>query len=139
MKKHPKFCTTIAVRFSDTDANGHVFFGNYLTYFDTALLEYLKAVKYSFERLLARGLNMYYVEALARFKGASLYGDTLDVYVKISRLGNTSFTAEFHTYKHDTDQLINSGHIIAVLVDVKTEKPSKIPEDFRTAISEFQG
>ena len=88
---------------------------------------------------MERGLNMYYVEALARFMGPSSYEDTLNVCVEISRLGNTSFTAEFHIYKHDTDQLINSGHIVAVLVDVKTEKPSKIPEDFRTAISKFQG
>jgi acyl-CoA thioester hydrolase len=139
MKKRSGFFTTIPVRFSDTDANGHVFFGNYLTYFDTALLEYLKAVKYGFKRLLDQGLNMYYVEALTRFTEASAYEDTLDVYVEITKLGTTSFTVDFTIYKHQTDRLINSGHIVAVLVDVKTEKPARIPEDFRSAIREFQG
>lgn len=139
MKEQSKFHASIPVRFSDTDANGHVFFANYLIYFDTALLEYLKAVKYGFQRLLEQGLNMYYVEALTHFKAASSYEDTLDVYVEIAELGNTSFTAEFHIHEHETDRLINSGHIVAVLVDVKTEKPAKIPEDFKMAIREFQG
>ena len=138
MKQRPKFCANIPVRFADTDANGHVFFANYLTYFDTALLEYFKAIDYGFKRFLAQGLNMYYVEALTQFKSASSYEDTLDVYVEIANFGNTSFTPEFHIYEKGTDRLINSGHIVAVLVDLKTEKPSTIPEDFKEAVRAFE-
>ncbi len=139
MKKRSKFHASIPVRFADTDANGHVFFANYLTYFDTAFLEYLKAVNYGFQRFVEQGLNMYYVEALTQFKSASSYEDTLHVYVEIAKFGNTSFTSEFHIYHHETDRLINSGHIVAVLVDLETEKPAKIPEDFKKAVREFEG
>ena len=138
MKQRPKFWATIPVRFADTDANGHVFFANYLTYFDTALLEYFKAIDYGFKRFLAQGLNMYYVEALTRFKSASSYEDTLDVHVEIAKFGNTSFTPEFYIYEQGTARLINSGHIVAVLVDLKTEKPSTIPEDFKEAVRAFE-
>jgi acyl-CoA thioester hydrolase len=50
MEQRPKFIFPVSVRFSDTDANRHVFFANYLTYFDMALMAYLKAVGYSFEK-----------------------------------------------------------------------------------------
>ncbi|SMC72176.1 hypothetical protein SAMN02746065_10886 [Desulfocicer vacuolatum DSM 3385] len=35
------FIQLIDIRFSDTDANGHVFFTNYQTFFDTAFLKFL--------------------------------------------------------------------------------------------------
>ncbi len=38
------FTLPIDIRFADTDTNGHVFFANYLAYFDTALLKYLNHI-----------------------------------------------------------------------------------------------
>ncbi len=58
----------VDIRFSDTDANGHVFFGNYFTLFDTAFLKYLKIIGYSFNRFLQNNLNFYYVEAKSQYK-----------------------------------------------------------------------
>ena len=41
-----RFFHPIQVRYIETDQQGHVFFGHYLTYFDVALTEYLKAIDY---------------------------------------------------------------------------------------------
>ena len=137
MKNRPKFFTSIQVRFSDTDANGHVFFGNYLTYFDIALLELFKAVNYDFNRFLENGLNIYYAEALARFKASAFFDEFLNVHTQISRFGNTSFTADFLIFEQKSDRFISSGHIVAVVVDLKTDKPVSVPREFKDAIKEF--
>jgi len=138
MKKRSKYFASIPVRFADTDANGHVFFANYLTYFDTALLEYLKALKYDFQRLMDQGLNMYYVEATTRFESSASYGDTLDVYVEIPKFGNSSFTCEFRIYENASGRFVNAGHIVAVLVNLETEKPEEVPQDFKDAVRAFE-
>jgi acyl-CoA thioester hydrolase len=138
MEQRPKFIFPVSVRFSDTDANRHVFFANYLTYFDMALMAYLKAVGYSFDRLMQNGLNLYYVEALTRFKGSAYFDEVLDVYAEISRFGTTSFTGNFIIYENKTQRLVNSGYLAAVIVDVKNEKPTPIPLDFKNAVEAFE-
>ncbi len=138
MEQLPKFVLPVSVRFSDTDANRHVFFANYLTYFDMALMAYLKEVGYSFDRLLQNGFNLYYVEALTRFKGSAYFDEVLDVYAEISRFGTTSFTGNFIIYENKTQRLVNSGYLAAVIVDVKNEKPTPIPQKFKNAVEAFE-
>jgi len=135
---HHTFKTNIAIRFADMDANGHVFFGTYLTYFDTAFLAYLDAVDYGFNRFIDQGLNLYYAEALARYKGAVRFGQTLTVEVRISHFGATSFTIEFTLFSDLSNKPINAGHIVAVVVGMQTERPTAIPPDFIARIREFQ-
>jgi acyl-CoA thioester hydrolase len=134
-----RFETIIPVRFADTDANGHVFFANYLTYFDTAFLDYLKAINYEFKRFTDQELNFFYVEALSRFKAPANFGDTLRVRVKIIRFGNTSFTIAFSISNYESDTLINTGQIVAVVVDLKKGQPVSIPMDFVATVNRYEG
>ena len=134
----PKFFFPVQVRFSDTDANGHVFFGNYLTYFDMALLEYFKAVGYGFSRFVENGMNVFYAEALTRFRAGAVFDDILHVHATISRFGNTSFTSEFSIYEKTTRRFVNSGHIVAVVVDAGTETPVPVPKPFKQAVMAFE-
>ncbi len=138
MEQLPKFVFPVSVRFSDTDANKHVFFANYLTYFDMALMAYIKAVGYSFDRFLQNDLNLYYVEALTQFKESAYFDEVLDVYAKIDRFGTTSFTSNFVIYENKARRLVNSGHLITVIVDVNTEKPTPIPQEFKDAVEAFE-
>lgn len=138
MENRPVFFIPVEPRFSDTDANAHVYFGNYLAYFDMALLEYFKTVGYTFDWFVENGMNIYYAEALTRFKAAAVYGDLLHVHAGVSSFGNTSFTSYFYIFDSDTDRLINSGHIVAVVIDNKTGKPIPIPREIKNAVIKFE-
>ena len=59
-----RFFHPIQVRFIETDQQGHVFFGHFLTYFDVALTEYLKAINFSYDQFLQVGVDFYYVAAV---------------------------------------------------------------------------
>ncbi len=124
----------VDIRFSDTDANGHVFFGNYFTLFDTAFLKYLKIIGYSFNRFLQNNLNFYYVEAKSQYKSSVKFDDELYIKVHVNHLGKTSFTIKFEAINKTSGSLAALGHIVAVVVDQKTEKPSAIPIEFIEAL-----
>jgi acyl-CoA thioester hydrolase len=132
--KKSRVVIPVDIRFSDTDANGHVFFGNYFTLFDTAFLKYLKIIGYSFNRFLQNNINFYYVEAKSQFKSPIRFDDELDVAVWIDHLGNTSFTIEFEAFNKTSNKLAALGNIVAVVVDEKTEKPAALPDEFIQAI-----
>ncbi len=137
-EKRPDFFIPVEPRFSDTDANGHIYFGNYLTYFDMALFDYFKAVGCSFDWFVENGMNIYYAEALTRFKAGAAYGDILHVHTRVSSFGNTSFTNTFFIFDKITDRLLNAGHIVSVVIDNKTEKPIPVPNDFKSAVIKFK-
>ena len=134
-----RFYHPLRVRYSETDAQGHVFFGNYLNFFDISLLEYTRAIGYTYEDMLATGVDMYYVEANCQYRGRARFDDALHVHARIGHIGNTSFTFEFVIYKQPADVLIATGNIVAVAVDAETERPVRVPDDLREAVATFEG
>lgn len=134
----PEFSYPIKVRFADTDLQGHVFFGNYLTYIDEALLAYIRELDHSWNRLAEMGLGIYYVDCGYQFKGQAFVEDILNVSASVTKLGNSSIRFEMSVYRAETGQLIGSGFIAAVLVDAQTGKPIRVPDSLREAVNVYQ-
>lgn len=133
-----EFHHSLQVRHADTDAQGHVFFGNYLVYFDEALGAYLRAIGYAWDQLVAAGLDFVYVDAQCSFEASALAGDTLDTYARVVRIGNSSLTAEFQTLRSEGHQLLAKGQLTAVLIDRASRRSTRVPDDFRRAIDQFE-
>lgn len=139
MSQKHRFYFPLRVRYVETDAQRHVFFGNYLTYFDVGLTEYTRAIGYAYPDMVASGVDMFYVEAGCQYKGRAYFDDLLQVHCRIGHIGNTSFTFEFAIYRQPTDNLVATGKIVAVTVDAKTEQPVRVPDELREAVARFEG
>ena len=134
----PKFCYPIKVRFADTDLQGHVFFGNYLTYIDEALIAYIRELDHSWDRLSKMGIGLYYVDCGYQFKGQAFVEDILNVSASVSKLGNSSVRFDMSVSRAETDELIGTGFIAAVMVDADSGKSTRIPDSFRDAVTAYQ-
>ena len=134
-----RFFHPLRVRFVETDAQRRVFFGNYLTYFDVGLTEYMRALGYHYPEMVASGVDMFYVEASCQYKGRACFDDLLHVHTRIGHIGNTSFTFEFAIHKQPADKLIATGKIVAVTVDIETERPVRVPHGLREAVARYEG
>jgi len=133
-----KFAHPLQVRYVEVDAQQHVYFGHYLTYFDVALIAYMRAIGYSYQDLLAGGVDMFYVETSCQYKGRARFDDLLHVHARIGHIGNTSFTFEFAVYRQPAEELVATGRIVAVAVNARTEKPVRVPEGLREAVARFE-
>jgi acyl-CoA thioester hydrolase len=136
---HPpyRYAALSRVWFSDTDAQGVVYYGRYLPYFDNARLEYLRhlgLVRYwqGDPEFVMRALEVEY-EAPARFD------DLLEVFVRTTRIGRSSVTCEAAAYRVDDDRLMCTARMTLVLIDEATRRPTAIPNDYRQAIAAFEG
>ncbi len=134
-----RFFHPIQVRFIETDQQGHVFFGHFLTYFDVALTEYLKTINYGYDQFLEAGIDFFYVESLCQYRDRAFFDDILHVHARIAKIGNSSFTFEFAIFESVSQRFIANGHIVAVAVDRSTTKPVRAPEGFRQAVDRFEG
>ncbi len=133
-----RFYHPIRVRYVEVDAQQHVFFGYYYTYFDVALVEYMRAIGFDYPAMVASGVDMFYVASECQYKGRARFDDLLHVHARIGHIGNSSFTFEFAVYKQPTDELIATGKIVAVAVDAGTERPVRVPDALREAVGRFE-
>jgi acyl-CoA thioester hydrolase len=130
-----KFFAPIKVRFIETDAQGHVNFAHYLAYFDFGLTEYLHAIGYSYQEMLADQVDMLYVRSDCEYKARAFFEDVLNIYTRIERIGNTSVTYAFQAVKAATGEVAATGHIVTVIVDRETKQPIPVPDRLREAVA----
>jgi acyl-CoA thioester hydrolase len=132
-----KFSAFTRVGFSDTDAQGIVYYGRYLPYFDHARVEYHRHLDLldsdvGDPEFVIRASHVVY-EAPARFD------DLLEVFIRTKRIGRTSATAEFSAYRVDDDVLMCTAEQTFVLVDLAERRPSPIADGYRRAVADFEG
>ena len=137
--RHPPFryAAYTRVGFSDTDAQGVVYYGRYLPYFDLARTEYhrqLGAVEVEGSQFVMRASQVDYL-APARFD------DLLEVFVRIGRIGRSSVNylyAVHHVDEDSGDTLMVTASQTLVLIDQATRQPLPVPGRFRERVSAFE-
>jgi acyl-CoA thioester hydrolase len=129
-----RFAVYTRVAFSDTDAQGVVYYGRYLPYFDLARTEYhrrLGDVGVNRAEFVMRVSSVEY-HAPARFD------DLLEVFVRISRIGTTSVSYDYAAYKLEDDEhdsLMVTATQVIVLIDHDDRRTLPVPDTFRAAVS----
>jgi acyl-CoA thioester hydrolase len=126
------------VGFSDTDAQGIVYYGRYLPYFDSARVEYLRDLG------LLRGEHAAGHEFVMRacaieYHAPAEFDDLVEVFVRLARIGRTSATFEFAAYRAADDALMVTATQTLVLIDPAERRPVPIPDGYRTTIAAFEG
>ena len=132
-----KYSALARVWFSDTDAQGIVYYGRYLPYFDHARTEYHRHLRMSggwvpgFEFVM-RASNVEY-HAPARFD------DLLEIFVRLARVGRTSITYEHAAYRMEDDLLMVTATATLVMIDPEERRARAIPDEFKRRIAAFEG
>ena len=81
----------LRVYFEDTDAQGVVYYANYLRYFERARTEYLREVGYGQRSLMEKG-GIFVVRKLEmKFKKPAILDNEIMIETKLLRLGHVSF------------------------------------------------
>jgi acyl-CoA thioester hydrolase len=130
-----KYSALNRVWFSDTDAQGVVYYGRYLPYFDHARTEY--------HRHLGGDLGLEGAEFVMRalqveYLAPARFDELIEAFVRVSRIGRTSLTYECAAYRLPDETLMVQASQTLVLVDA-SHRPTPIPESFRAAIRGFEG
>ena len=104
-----KFSARTRVGFSDTDAQGVVYYGRYMPYFDLARVEYHRHLDMLREgpqdrQFVMRAMSVEY-HAPARFD------DPIEVDVRIDRIGTSSVTYRFAAYLEGDVLEIGRAHV----------------------------
>jgi acyl-CoA thioester hydrolase len=127
------------VGFSDTDAQGIVYYGRYLPYFDLARVEYHRSLGLLGMEIGEAGEEFVMRAIAIEYHAPAVFDDLIEVCVRLARIGRTSATYELAAYRARDDVLMVTATQTLVLVDLDERKAVAIPDAYREAIRAFEG
>jgi YbgC/YbaW family acyl-CoA thioester hydrolase len=127
----PNFTHRVRVAFPDTDASGRIHFTAMLRYFESAEIEFLRALGFIYRDAPDIGFPRVRVEC--EYRSAVGFDDELDIAVAVKRVGTSSYTLEFTALKEET--IAANGSIVVVCVG-RPGRAQALPEALRKALIE---
>ena len=132
-----RYSAVARVWFSDTDAQGVVYYGRYLPYFDHARTEYHRHL--GMTGLWLTGHDFVMRASNVEYHAPARFDDLLEIFVRLARIGRTSATYECAAYRLEDDALMVTATQTLVLVDLERRRPAEIPAAYRDTIRAFEG
>jgi acyl-CoA thioester hydrolase len=131
-----RFAHRTRVGFDETDAQGIVYYGRYMPYFDRARVEYLRLL----DLLAPRSAEPEFVMRAqhVEYHAPARFDDELEVFVRVERLGQTSIRWAFDAYNVATDEHLAGATQTLVAVDPIERRPVPVSPRVRAAVGEFE-
>lgn len=121
--------TKIRVYYEDTDQMGVVYYGNYARYYEIGRTEMIRDLGFTYRQmeemdimLPARSLKINYLKS-------AYYDDLLTIRTIVDTLPKVKFPIKTEIY-NEKGELINSGEVVLVFFNAKTNKPCAAPKFF---------
>ncbi len=127
-----RFSCLIKVRYADLDPQGHVNNAAYFSYMEQARLEYMQALGVWREGDDFLSLGTILAEASCSYKRPILLGQTVEVGVRATRLGNKSYDLIYRlTVKGEE---VATGRSVQVAYDYRARRSVRIPDEWREKV-----
>ena len=124
---------TIPTRWIDNDMYGHMNNARYYSLYENLIMTYLEQ-----ECGLNTGtgpVRCFTAENGCRYHDALKYPLVVNAGLRVARIGNSSVRYEMGLFAEGQAQVAATGFVVDVFVDAETERPVKVPDDFREALT----
>jgi acyl-CoA thioester hydrolase len=129
-----RFSTPIELRYSDMDMFGHANNAAYLTYIELARVRYMREIHdYQF------GDTTFVVaHASMDFKIPILFDDDPMIYLRTSKIGNTSLTIDNVIVDEQRKKLFFEATTVMVCISKLSGEPIPVPEFYKERILGYE-
>lgn len=132
-----RFMERLRVRWSEVDAQQIVFNGHYLTYFDTAVGGYWRALALPYAQTMQTlGGDLFVRKSTVEYLEAAQYDQLLEVGVRTERVGTTSMTMACAVFRGD--ECLVHGELVYVFADASSREPQPVPQPLRELLLSFE-
>jgi len=118
------------IRFIDTDASGRIHYTCMFRYFESAEIEFMRALGISY-RDSSIGFPRVHVECDYRL--ALGHDDLIQIEVCLTKLGTSSARLELRTFKDG--ELAAKGVVVIACMDRDTQRAIPIPDELRVKLT----
>lgn len=123
-------CTTIRVRYKETDQMGVVYHGNYFTWFDIGRTEFFREFNMEYGNLEKVGVLLPVIEANCKYIIPAKYDDEIIINTKLVKLKGVRLEFEYTLVRKRDNALIATGNTVHAFVD-RNLKPINFRKKYR--------
>lgn len=135
-----RFFRPHTVRYVELDTQGIVFNAHYLTWYDEAVSDYIRAAGWDYQaEVKASGADFHVVRGLVEYRVAIGRRAEIDVAARTTRIGRTSIAFQPAVFPTDDETLLATGEIVWVLTDQASRRPVPVPDRLRALLSDYEG
>ena len=132
-----RFFHRLRVRWAEVDMQKIVFNAHYLMYFDTAIADYWRALALPYDTTMQTLQGDTYVKkATVEFDASAQIDDQLDVALKCSRIGTSSFAFTGAIFRGE--QRLIGCELIYVFADPATQTSRPVPAPLREILVGYE-
>ncbi|GAB4245969.1 MAG: hypothetical protein Kow00129_06120 [Thermoleophilia bacterium] len=115
------------VRYADTDAQGIVYYANYLVYMEVGRTDLFRSLGTSYREMEERGVKLVVAEAGLKYRASARYDDLLDIRVRIEELRRRVVRFAYEIREAQTARLFVEGFTVHVSVGPDF-RPADLPD-----------
>jgi acyl-CoA thioester hydrolase len=130
--------TQLRVRYAETDQMGYAYYGNYAAYYEVARVECIRSLGFSYKALEEMGVMLPVLELHTRYLLPARYDELLTIRVVIPKKPTLKILFQYEIL-NETGQLINEGETTLVFINMKTNRPMRMPEVMAKLLEPFFG
>jgi YbgC/YbaW family acyl-CoA thioester hydrolase len=125
------------VRRSEIDAQRIVFNAHYLTFLDTAMAGYYRALAFPYpDAMHALGGDTYVRKATVEYEASAVAGDLIDTAIRCERVGNSSMNFRWAVFRGD--QVLVQGELVYVYADPASQTARNVPAPLRETLRAYE-
>jgi acyl-CoA thioester hydrolase len=127
---------TYRIIYQDTDAEGVVYYANYLGFFERGRSELLRQKGVSLKEIKAKhGIVFAITNVNCDYKAPALYDDELEITTEICE--TSAIRMVFKQEVHRGKQLLVSAKVTACSINFKSFRPARVPDAVTKLLAGF--
>ena len=131
-----KVAVEYRVPYADTDQMGVVYYGNYLTLFERARNELMRACGYTYRECESEGWMLPVVHAELDYRSPARYDDLLEVTAYVQSAKGVRLEIACEVRRKGEDAVLVRGFTRHCFVSTKTFRPIPPPERFAAILAD---
>lgn len=126
------------VHFYDTDTMGVVHHANYIRWFETGRVEFLRSIGIDLNEMISDGILFPIVEIQAKYLHPAKFDDELELETTAVALTKVKMEFEYKIRKYGEEKILVEGFSRNVFTDAATGKIVRLPEKYFTRLNPIQ-
>lgn len=126
------FYHRLRIRFSEVDMHQHVYFAKYLTYYEIAIIEFLKHI--GFNPTMPGSLAIYVKHVSIDYYQPLYFDQVINICVDLAKLGESSLTFGLSILTEDFTKKCAAGEVVWICVDTHSGKKFAWPDELREVL-----
>lgn len=120
----------LRVKFYDTDLMGVVHHSNYIRWFETARVEFLRTVGIDLNEMLNDGILFPIVEVQAKYLNPAKFDDELELEITPAAMTKVKWEFEYKIRRAGEEKILVEGFSRNVFTNAATGKIMRLPEKY---------